>query len=350
MAILKKDLQSLIKDIKGLGKAIDKLIKELDKDKNTKRLKKVIKKTVSIKIPEKVQLENESVKKKGSGPTATNQVLKIINKSKMGVNTPALINKTGFNEKKIRNILYRAFREGKIKRVARGFYVGVESREWSESDYYKNIDRYIIELGSLEAVYEYYPGDAFCNIYAREKAPALLNISKAGVIELLTKLEAQANEIQKQRITELLKEKQLDTADIAEKVGVEQQTVCAFKDHSKLIKGGIESGSKKRKGASKNIHQEASFKKGKNIISSLSDWISCPKCGVDLKRKNLSKHNKKVHDKLKKITTSNSSKLKVPISPKPYYSTKKFPWRPLNWTTIEGSCPGCGAIETCYCG
>jgi len=33
--------------------------------------------------------------------------------------------KTGFGDKKITNILQRAFRAGKIKRVGRGIYVGV---------------------------------------------------------------------------------------------------------------------------------------------------------------------------------------------------------------------------------
>ena len=33
--------------------------------------------------------------------------------------------KTGFNEKKIRNVIYKAFREGIIKRAGRGIYLGV---------------------------------------------------------------------------------------------------------------------------------------------------------------------------------------------------------------------------------
>ena len=40
MAILKRDLQSLNKDIKVLGRTIDKLIKEFDKGKKAKVKKK----------------------------------------------------------------------------------------------------------------------------------------------------------------------------------------------------------------------------------------------------------------------------------------------------------------------
>ena len=35
-----------------------------------------------------------------------------------------LIKKTGFEDKKIRNILFRASKQGKIKRAGRGMYVG----------------------------------------------------------------------------------------------------------------------------------------------------------------------------------------------------------------------------------
>jgi predicted transcriptional regulator of viral defense system len=34
--------------------------------------------------------------------------------------------RTGFEEKKVRNIVYRLFQQGKIKRVGRGLYAGVK--------------------------------------------------------------------------------------------------------------------------------------------------------------------------------------------------------------------------------
>jgi len=66
------------------------------------------------------------VKKKAVQITATDQVLKIINGSKKGVNTATLMKKTGFDQKKVRNILNRTFKQGKIKRVDIGIYVGVK--------------------------------------------------------------------------------------------------------------------------------------------------------------------------------------------------------------------------------
>ena len=58
--------------------------------------------------------------------TATDQVLDIINRSKKGVNTANLMKKTGFDRQKVRNILQRTYKQGKIKRAERGIYIGVK--------------------------------------------------------------------------------------------------------------------------------------------------------------------------------------------------------------------------------
>ena len=63
-------------------------------------------------------------KKKVAATTATDQVLNIIKRSKKGVDVPTLMKKTGHGEKKVRNIISRAFSQGKIKRKGRGIYVG----------------------------------------------------------------------------------------------------------------------------------------------------------------------------------------------------------------------------------
>jgi fibronectin type 3 domain-containing protein len=65
-------------------------------------------------------------KKKAVQITATDQVLKIINRSKKGVDTGTLMKKTGFDRKKVTNIIHRTFKAGKIKKTDRGVYVGVK--------------------------------------------------------------------------------------------------------------------------------------------------------------------------------------------------------------------------------
>jgi len=57
--------------------------------------------------------------------TSSDSVLTIINKSrsKKGVDTATLKNKTGFDEKKIWNIINALKRQGKIMSAGRGFYI-----------------------------------------------------------------------------------------------------------------------------------------------------------------------------------------------------------------------------------
>ncbi len=125
MAILKKDLQALNKEIKALGIKIEKLIKEFDKGKKAKATKKIKAKPAKAKTTKRAPAKKAPAKKRTAKLTATGQALKIINRSKKGIDAPTLVRKTGFDVKKIRNILHRVYKEGKVKRVGRGIYIGV---------------------------------------------------------------------------------------------------------------------------------------------------------------------------------------------------------------------------------
>ena len=122
--ILKKDLIALKKDIRVIGKKVENLLKEFEKDKKAKAPKASKAKAVKA-VPAK-KAPKAPVKKKPVTVTATDQVLKIINGSKKGVNTATLMKKTGFDQKKVRNILQRTFKQGKIKRADKGIYVGAQ--------------------------------------------------------------------------------------------------------------------------------------------------------------------------------------------------------------------------------
>jgi hypothetical protein len=124
MTISKKDLQALNKDIQALGKTIDKLIAAVEKGETTKVAKKTTTKPVKAKTTKRAPAKKAPVKKNTAQPSATDQVLNIIKRSKKGVNTATLMTKTGFDVKKVRNILQRTFKQGKIKRVEKGVYVG----------------------------------------------------------------------------------------------------------------------------------------------------------------------------------------------------------------------------------
>ena len=124
MTILKKDLQALQREIKALSGKMEKLIKEFDKSNKTKVTKKVTAKPVKEKTTKKAPAKKAPDKKRPAKLTATDQVLRIINRSKRGVNIKTLMEKTSFNQKKVTNILQRTYKMGKIKRVAKGIYVG----------------------------------------------------------------------------------------------------------------------------------------------------------------------------------------------------------------------------------
>ena len=55
--------------------------------------------------------------------TAIDVVLDAIKRSKQGIDFAAIQAKTGFDEKKIRNIIFRLNKIGKIKRKSRGIYI-----------------------------------------------------------------------------------------------------------------------------------------------------------------------------------------------------------------------------------
>ena len=124
MAILKKDFNALRKEIKALEKKMDKLIVAAGKVEKSKVAKKTTSKPVKAKTTKKTPAKKIPAKKGPAKLTATDQVLKIIKRSKKGIDIKALMIKTSFNQKKVTNILQRTYKQGKIKRVGKGVYVG----------------------------------------------------------------------------------------------------------------------------------------------------------------------------------------------------------------------------------
>jgi hypothetical protein len=121
---VKQDMKALQNDFKALEKKMEKLIAAVEKSEKPKVAKKTTSKPAKAKTTKRSPAQKASAKKGTAQPTATDQVLGIINGSKNGVNIKTLMEKTSFNQKKVTNILQRAFKMGKIKRVAKGVYVG----------------------------------------------------------------------------------------------------------------------------------------------------------------------------------------------------------------------------------
>ena len=129
MKNLEKDVRAVTKELKTLTRKTEALAKKVDKlEKAQAAKKRKPKAKVTRKAParKKVAVKKKPVakKKKGAKLTATDQVVNIIKRSKKGVDAPTLMKKTGFGERTVRNILFKAGKQEKIKRAGRGVYVG----------------------------------------------------------------------------------------------------------------------------------------------------------------------------------------------------------------------------------
>jgi hypothetical protein len=61
--------------------------------------------------------------RKTGGSTASDRVLEIIQECPDGIAIAEIQFRSGFGEKKLRNIIFRLYKQGKIKRISRGIYV-----------------------------------------------------------------------------------------------------------------------------------------------------------------------------------------------------------------------------------
>ena len=94
-------------------KDVDRLMAKLD------RLENLIKTAVpSGRYPLKVPVGTRR-----TAVTAVDRVFDVIQRSRTGLGFADIQTKTGFGEKKIRNIIFRLNKTGKIKRKSRGIYV-----------------------------------------------------------------------------------------------------------------------------------------------------------------------------------------------------------------------------------
>ena len=115
MKVLKRDLGSFLKGMKLLAERSDKIVERLVKLEGRPTEKPKARKRV--KDPEK------EIIKKARNQTALVKVLAVIENSKGGVDTALLKKKTGLEEIKIRNVIFRLKKQGKIKSMGRGVYV-----------------------------------------------------------------------------------------------------------------------------------------------------------------------------------------------------------------------------------
>ena len=125
MKKLKKDLEAISKALNGLVQKVQKLQEQIGEEtKPAKKPKaKVAKKAPARKGAAKKAAPKKAVQKKAKPVTAADTVLAIIKRYKKGVGNAALMEKTGYNQKKIANLVFKLRKQGKIKSVDKGVYV-----------------------------------------------------------------------------------------------------------------------------------------------------------------------------------------------------------------------------------
>jgi hypothetical protein len=132
MKQLQKALQSAVKALNTLAtkiEAISKTLEGTEKAKPAPAKKPSVKgtrkpaasKTVKKSAPKKAV--EESAPKKVAAPTAADTILELIGQNEKGLNTATLIEKSGFNAKKVQNTVFRLRKQGRIKNAAKGIYV-----------------------------------------------------------------------------------------------------------------------------------------------------------------------------------------------------------------------------------
>ncbi|MBL7203781.1 MAG: hypothetical protein ISS63_05540 [Desulfobacteraceae bacterium] len=137
MKQIKRDLQSVVKNLKSLMQKTEKIAKKLDKLEAAKpkakpkakakakaKAKPEAKAAVRVR-PAKKRVVRKVPTKKKEKVTAIDTVFKMIKRTKKGVNTASLKKKTGFSDKKIWNIINRLKKQGEIKSARKGVYVEV---------------------------------------------------------------------------------------------------------------------------------------------------------------------------------------------------------------------------------
>ena len=126
---LKKDLQVINREIKALSKKVEKVIIAVEKLEKATAVKAkpvrkaAVKKPVAKAKPVRKAAVKKPAAKKTAQLSAVDTAFGFIKRYKKGISTAALMEKTGFDQKKVYNIIYKLNSLGKIKSVGKGVYV-----------------------------------------------------------------------------------------------------------------------------------------------------------------------------------------------------------------------------------
>jgi len=117
-------LKTVANGMKTMAVSIESLAEKLDALAKVQYGEKLKRRKKSPTRPRKKTAKKVASKKEKT-ITAVDTVFRIIKRSRKGVDTATLMEKTRFNQKKIANMVYKLKNQGKIKSVRKGVYVKV---------------------------------------------------------------------------------------------------------------------------------------------------------------------------------------------------------------------------------
>lgn len=116
-------LNAVVEGLRMLAQGVEKMAEKLeDVVPKTQPKAKAKKAAVKKSAPKKSTPKKTAPKKAPVKKTASDTVLIIINRSKKGVDSATLAKKTGFDKKKIANIVFKLRKQGKVKSISKGVY------------------------------------------------------------------------------------------------------------------------------------------------------------------------------------------------------------------------------------
>lgn len=129
-------IKTVVEGLRSIAQGVEKIAEKLEesapkKQPKTKRkaaakpARKNMTKAKATAKPKKTSAKKTPAQKTVKKATAADTVLAIINRSKKGVDSATLSKKTGFDKKKIANIVFKLRKLGKLKSVSKGVYTKV---------------------------------------------------------------------------------------------------------------------------------------------------------------------------------------------------------------------------------
>ena len=118
MTQIQKRLQSISKSLQALSKKVEQIRKQVESEQSPAKTKSKSVKRRTVKKAPRIK-----PKRQAAAGTAYALFLKTIEDSVPNISVADLKAKTGFNDKKIANLAFKAKKQGKIKTAGRGVYV-----------------------------------------------------------------------------------------------------------------------------------------------------------------------------------------------------------------------------------